>query len=67
MIKGSKTKYNNETKLPWIVVGMEGSQGFDQPWLVFVGGGRVKTLPFCLGTAYNVSSMEDIGNSQSLC
>ena len=30
-------------------------------------GGGVKTLPFCVGTAYNVSSVEDIGNSWSLC
>ena len=34
---------------------------------VNVGGGGVKTLPFCVGIAYNVSSMEDIGNSWSLC
>ena len=39
----------------------------DKPWSVIVGGGGVKSLPFCLGTAYNVSSMEDIGNSWSLC
>ena len=38
----------------------------DKPWTVIVGGGGVKSLPFCLGTAYNVSSMEDIGNSWSL-
>ena len=30
--------------------------------LMFVGGGGVKTLPFCLGTAYNVCSMEDIAS-----
>ena len=35
----------------------------DKPWSVIVGGGGVKSLPFCLGTAYNVSSMDDIGNS----
>ena len=35
--------------------------------LMIVGGGGVKTLPFCLGTAYNVCSMEDIGNSWLLC
>ena len=29
--------------------------------------GEYKLLPFCLGTTYNVSSMEDIGNSWSLC
>ena len=39
----------------------------DQPWNVLVGGGGVKTLPFCLGTAYNVSSMEDSENSWLLC
>ena len=35
--------------------------------LMIVGGGGVKTLPFYLGTAYNVCSMEDIGNSWLLC
>ena len=39
----------------------------DKPWSVIVGGGGVKSLPFCLGIAYNVSSMEDFGNSWSLC
>ena len=39
----------------------------DKPWSVIVGGGGVKSLPFCLGTAYNVCSMEDIGNSWLLC
>ena len=38
----------------------------DKLWSVIVGGGGVKYLPFCLGTAYNVSSMEDIGHSRSL-
>jgi hypothetical protein len=33
-------------------------------WLI--GGGGVKTLPFCLGTAYNVSSMEDTEISRLL-
>jgi len=37
----------------------------DQPWNVLVGGGGVKTLPFCLVTTCN--SMEDIGNSWLLC
>ena len=40
---------------------------FGWPWSMIVGGGGVKTLPFCLGTAYNVSSMEDIVNSRLLC
>ena len=39
----------------------------DQPWNVLVGGGGVKTLPFYLGTAYNVSSMEDTEISWLLC
>ena len=34
---------------------------------MIVGGGGVKSLPFYLGTTYNVCSMEDIGNSWSLC
>ena len=34
---------------------------------MIVGGGGVKSLPLCVGTAYDVSSMEDIGNSWSLC
>ena len=32
-----------------------------------IGGGGVKTLSFCLGTAYNVSSMEDGEISWLLC
>ena len=36
-------------------------------WLMLVGGGGVWTLPFCLGTAYNVCSMEDITISWLLC
>ena len=35
--------------------------------LMLVGGGGVQTLPFCLGTAYNVCSMEDIAISWLLC
>ena len=35
--------------------------------LMLVGGGGVWTLPFCLGTAYNVCSMEDIAISWLLC
>ena len=33
----------------------------DQPCSVIVGGGGVKTLHFCVGTAYNIPSMEDTG------
>ena len=40
---------------------------FGWPWSVIVGGGGVKTLPFCLGSAYNICSTEDIGNSWLLC
>ena len=39
----------------------------DKLWSVIVGGGGVKSLHSCLGTAYNVSSMEDMGNSWLLC
>ena len=39
----------------------------DQTWSVIVGGGGGKTLPFYLGTAYNVSSMEDTEISWLLC
>ena len=35
--------------------------------LMLVGGGGVQTLTFCLGTAYNVCSMEDIEISRLLC
>ena len=35
--------------------------------LMLVGGGGVLTLPVCLGTAYNVCSMEDIAISWLLC
>ena len=35
--------------------------------LMLVGGGGVKNLPFCVGTAYNVCIMEDIGKSWLLC
>ena len=35
--------------------------------LMFVGGGGVQTLPFYLGTAYNVCSMEDIEICLLLC
>ena len=35
--------------------------------LMLVGGGGVQTLPLCLGTAYNVCSMEDIAISWLLC
>ena len=51
---------NIKQNSPRTVVGMDGTHGFGWPWSVIVGGGGVKTLPFCLGTTYNVSSMEDI-------
>ena len=34
----------------------------DKPWSVIVGGGGVNLYFYCLGTATNVFSMEDIGN-----
>ena len=47
--------------LVWTVPEDSASRGV---WLI--GGGGVKTLLFCLGTAYSMSSMEDIDNSWSL-
>ena len=47
--------------LVWTVPEDSASHGV---WLI--GGGGVKTLLFCLGTAYSMSSMEDIENSWSL-
>ena len=63
-----KSKYNCKQNSPRNVVSWTVPVVSDQPWNVLVGGGvGVKILPFCLVTAYNVSSMEDIGNSWSLC
>ena len=68
MIKRSKTKLQIiKQNFPRIVDSWTAPVVLDKPWSVIVGGGGVKSLPFCLGTAYNVSSMEDIGNSWSLC
>ena len=68
MIKRSKTKSQIiKQNSPRIVDSWTVPVVSDKPWSVIVGGGGVKSLPFCLGTAYNVSSMEDIGNSWSLC
>ena len=47
--------------LVWTVPEDSASRGV---WLI--GGGGVKTLLFCWGTAYSMSSMEDIENSWSL-
>ena len=58
----NKLKKSTRIVDSWIVLVVS-----DQPWNVIVGGGGVKTLPFCLGTSYNLSSMEDIGNSCFLC
>ena len=46
-------------------VGMEGTHGYGLPWKVKVMVEKGINFIFCLGTAYNVSSMEDIGNSWS--
>ena len=63
-----KNKFaNNLNNPPRIVDSWTAPVVSDKPWSVNVGGGGVKSLPFCLGTAYNVSSMEDIGNSWFLC
>ena len=43
-----------------IVVCMDDTHGFGPPWSVIDQWRGVKTLLFCLGAAYNVSSMEDI-------
>ena len=47
--------------LVWTASEYSASRGV---WLI--GGGGVKTLLFCLGTAYSMSSMEDTDNSWSL-
>ena len=53
---------------PKIVVCMDGTRGFGPPWSVIDWWrGSKKTLLFCLGTAYNVSSMEDTEISWLLC
>ena len=68
VIKRSKTKSQIiKQNSPRIVDSWTIPVVSDQLWNVLVGGGGVKTLPFCLGTAYNVSSMEDSENSWLLC
>ena len=63
-----KSNQNNcKQNSPRIVVSWTVPVVSDQPWNVLVGGGGVKTLPFCLGTAYNVCSMEDTEISWLLC
>ena len=42
-------------------VGMEGNRGFGWPWKVEVMVEKGINFIFCLGTAYDVSSMESIG------
>ena len=64
----SKSNQNNcKQNSPRIVFSWTVAVVSDQPWSVLVGGGGVETLPFCLGTAYNVCSMEDIEISRLLC
>ena len=63
-----KSNQNNcKQNSPRIVVSWTVPTILDHPWSVLVGGGGVKTLPFCLGTSYNVSSMEDTEISWLLC
>ena len=64
----SKSNQNNcKQNSPRIVVSWTVPVVSDQPWNVLVGGGGVLTLPFCLGTTYDVSSMEDAEISWLLC
>ena len=68
MIKRSKSNQKElKQNSPRIVDSWMAPVVSDKPWSVIVGGGGVNFLPFCLGTAYNVCSMEDIGNSWLLC
>ena len=46
-------------------VGMEGTRGYDQPWKVKVMVEKGINFIFCLGTAYDVSTMESVGSSKS--
>ena len=46
-------------------VGMEGTRGYDQPWKVKVMVEKGINFIFCLGTAYDVSSMESVEISKS--
>ena len=62
-----KSNYNCKQNFPRIVVSWTVPIVSDQPWSVLVGGRGVKTLPFYLGTAYNVCSMEDTEISWLLC
>ena len=66
MLKSNQNIISNKTP-PGLLFVWTVTVVSDQPWSVLVGGGGVKTLPFCLGTAYNVSSMEDIEISWLLC
>ena len=43
-------------------VGMDGTHGFGEPWNVKVWWKKGINIIFCLGTAYDISSMESIGN-----
>ena len=66
MLKSNQSITSNKTPpgllLVWTVPVVS-----DQPWSVLDGGGGEKTFPFCLGSAYNVSSMEDSEISWLLC
>ena len=45
-------------------VGMEGTRATDKPWKVKVMVEKGINFIFCLGTAYDVSSMESVGMLQ---
>ena len=69
--------HDQKIKIKSKIIAKQNSPRIDVSWghplfhashgLMIVGGGGVKSLPFCLETAYNACSMEDIGNSWSLC
>ena len=62
-----KSKYNCKQNSPRFDVSWRHPLFRESHGLMIVGGGGVKTLPFCLGTTYNVSSMEDSEISWLLC
>jgi hypothetical protein len=66
MLKSNQNIISNKTPpgllLVWTAPVDSASRG-----VCLIGGGGVKTLPFYLRTAYNVSSMEDSEISWLLC
>ena len=62
-----KSKYNFKQNSPRTVVCMDSTACFGPAMECACWWRGVKTLPFCLGTAYNVSSMEVTKISWLLC